>query len=53
MDKKLAEISEHYPTIRIKTVNHDKDHIPPTMLVGKAIGIIKQNTARELKQKFP
>lgn len=23
------------------------------MAVGKAIGIIKQNTARELKQKFP
>ena len=27
--------------------------IPPTIAVGKAIGIIKQNTARELKQKFP
>ncbi len=59
MDKKLAEISEHYPTIRFKTVNHDKDHIhlhltiPPTMSVGKAIGIIKQNTARGLRQKFP
>jgi putative transposase len=59
MSKKLAEISEHYPTIRFKTVNHDKDHIhlhmtiPPTMSIGKAIGIIKQNTARELRQKFP
>ena len=58
-DTKLAEISEHYPTIRFRTVNHDKDHIhlhltiPPTMAVGKAVGIIKQNTARELKQKFP
>ncbi|MBI5358648.1 IS200/IS605 family transposase [Candidatus Amesbacteria bacterium] len=27
--------------------------IPPTMGVGKAIEIIKQNTSRELKQKFP
>jgi putative transposase len=27
--------------------------IPPTMSVGKAVGIIKQNTARQLKQKFP
>ncbi len=27
--------------------------IPPTMAVGKVIGIIKQNTAKELKQKFP
>ena len=59
INKKLAEIEEHYPTIRFKTVNHDKDHIhlhlsiPPTMAVGKVVGIIKQNTARELKQKFP
>ena len=58
-DKKLAEISEHYPLIQFKKVNHDKDHIhmlvsiPPTMAVGKAVGVIKQNTARELKQKFP
>jgi putative transposase len=57
--QKLAEITEHYPTIRFKTVNHDKDHIhlhmaiPPTMAIGKAIGIIKQNTSRHLKQKFP
>lgn len=56
---KLAEISEHHPVIRIKQVNHDKDHlhllvtIPPTMTVGKVVGLIKQNTARELKQKFP
>src|SRR4030042_1126405 len=58
-NKKLAEITEHYPLIRFKTVNHDKDHIhflvsiPPTMTVGTVIGIIKQNTARELKRKFP
>ena len=55
----LAEITAHYPTIVFKTVNHDSDHlhllmsIPPTMSVGKAIGILKQNTARNLKQKFP
>ena len=59
IDKKLAEITEHYPLIRFEAVNHDKDHIhflvsiPPTMTVGTVIGIIKQNTARELKQKFP
>ena len=56
---KLAEVTEHYPLIRIKQVNHDKDHlhllisIPPTMTVGKVVGLIKQNTARKLKQKFP
>ena len=55
---RLAEISEHYPQIYIKEVNHDQDHlhllisIPPTMSVGKVVGLIKQNTARELKQKF-
>ena len=54
--KKLAEIVDHYPLIRIETVNHDKDYIhllvsiPPTMSVGREIGIIKQNTARDLKQ---
>jgi len=59
INTKLAEITEHYPTIRFKVVNHDKDHIhllmmiPPTMAVGKAVGIVKQNTAGELKQKFP
>jgi putative transposase len=58
-EKKLAEIAEHYPLIKIMTVNHDKDHIhllvsiPPTIAVGKVVGIIKQNTSRELKQKFP
>ena len=45
--------------INIKEINHDKDHlhllvsIPPTTSVGKVVGIIKQNTARFLKQKFP
>lgn len=56
---KLAEVTEHYPLIRIKEVNHDEDHIhflvsiPPTLTVGKVVGIIKQNTAKNLKQKFP
>lgn len=56
---KLAELTEHYPSIRFKQVNHGKDHlhllvsIPPTMSVGRVVGIVKQNTARELKQKFP
>jgi len=57
--KKLAEVTEYYPLIRIKLGNQDRDHIhllvsiPPTMAVGKAVGIIKQNTAKEMKQKFP
>lgn len=56
---KLNQVGEHYPTIRFKEVNHDKDHlhflmsIPPTVAVGKAVGIIKQNIARDLITKFP
>ena len=59
IEKKLAEIAEHYPLIKIKAINQDRDHIhmlvsiPPTMGVGKAVGLIKQNIAREMKQKFP
>jgi putative transposase len=59
IEKKLAEVTEHYPLIKIKVGNQDRDHIhllvsiPPTMAVGKAVGIIKQNMAKEMKQKFP
>jgi putative transposase len=58
-DIKLAEITSHYPLIEFMQVNHDQDHIhlllsiPPTMAVGKVVGLLKQNTSRELKQKFP
>jgi putative transposase len=58
-DKRLLEIKKYYPYIEFKEVNHDKDHvhmlvsIPPTIGVGKMIGIIKANLARDLKQKFP
>lgn len=58
-DIKLAEITSHYPLIKFVEVNHDRDHLhllmsaPPTMSVGKAVGLVKQNTSRELKRKFP
>ena len=59
MELKLKEITDHYPHIFIKTVNHDRNHIhllvsiPPTVSVGKVVGLIKANTARGMKQKFP
>lgn len=59
MKTRLAEVTSHYPQIKFRQINHDKDHIhmlvsiPPTMRVGKAVGIIKANTAKHLKQKFP
>src|SRR4030042_746615 len=58
-ETKLVEIRKHYPLIHCKTVKHDNDHIhfllsiPPTMSVGSAVRIIKSNTAKSLKQKFP
>ncbi len=56
---KLREIQKHYPMLYIHEVNYDKDHIhflasiPPTKAIGWFVGIIKANTARSLKQKFP
>lgn len=58
-DTKLAEITSHYPLIKFIKVNHGQDHIhllisiPPVIPVSKVVGIIKQNTAKSLKQKFP
>ena len=59
VERKLLEITEHYPKLYIKTVNHDQDHIhllisiPPQMTVGSVVRLIKTNTARGLKQQFP
>ena len=56
---KLDEIRKHYPLVQVQNVSHDQDHIhllisvPPTMSVGSAVRIIKCNTAKALKQKFP
>ena len=57
--KRLLEVSEYYPQIFFKKVNHDKDHIhflisiPPTTSVGSIVRVLKSNLARNLKQKFP
>lgn len=59
LELKLAEVRKWYPEIVYEIVNQDKDHIhllvsiPPKMAVSSAVRIIKTNTARELKQKFP
>ena len=55
----LRTIIDHYPDLAFKEVNTDLDHIhllvsiPPQWSVGKVVGIIKANTARGLKDKFP
>lgn len=59
LKRKLLEITEHYPTLYIKETNHDKDHIhllisiPPQITVGSVIRLIKTNTSRKLKERFP
>ncbi len=59
MGERLKEIVEHYPELEIKESNQDKDHvhllisIPPQMSVGGVVRIIKSNTSRRLKEKFP
>jgi len=56
---RVLEVTKHYPEIKIKEMNQDKDHvhflisIPPTMRVGKVVGLLKSNMSKELKQKFP
>ena len=55
----IKRVPEHYPEIWIKEVNADQDHvhilvsIPPQWSVGRAVNIIKANTARALNEKFP
>ena len=59
MLERAKELRDHYPEIEIMQIGHDLDHvhmlvsIPPKMSVGKVIGIIKANTSRRLKEKFP
>ncbi|GAB4219886.1 MAG: IS200/IS605-like element ISSsu4 family transposase [Candidatus Microgenomates bacterium] len=56
---KLTEIRKYYPVIEIKEINHDKDHIhmlisiPPTISVEKVVRIIKSNTGKKIREKFP
>lgn len=56
---KLVEITTHYPRLFLKEANHDKDHIhlllsiPPQMSVGSVIRLVKTNTSRKIKEKFP
>lgn len=56
--QKLYEVTEHYPRIQIKEINHDVNHIhmlvsiPPQISVGSAVRLFKSNSSRNLKQKF-
>lgn len=57
--EKLLEIVEHYPKLYVHQANHDENHIhllvsiPPQASVGSMVRIIKTNTSRGIKKKFP
>lgn len=56
---KLQEVRKYYPVLEIREVNHDQDHvhmllsIPPVMSVGKVVRLIKSNTGKKMREKFP
>ena len=55
----IKQIKDYYPEIDFDTINTDQDHahiivsIPPKMAVGAVVRIIKANTARAIRNKFP
>ncbi len=59
MLERMKDLYDHYPELEVLKIEHDRDHvhmlisIPPKMSVGKVVGIIKANTSRRLKEKFP
>lgn len=58
LKQKFFEVTEHYPRIRIKEINHDINHvhmlvsIPPQISVGSVVRTFKTNVSRNLKQQF-
>jgi len=52
-------LQRKHPELQVINVNTDEDHvhillgIAPKLSVAQAVSIIKANTARQLKQKFP
>jgi len=56
---KLEEVRGRYPDWKYKEIGIDKDHvhihiiIPPKYSVSQSVEIIKKNTSKALKEKFP
>lgn len=59
LKQRFLEVTEHYPRLRIKEINHDINHvhilisIPSQTTVGSVVRLLKTNTARNIKTKFP
>jgi putative transposase len=54
----LYKTEGHHPTVKILTVNTDKDHIhlqveiPPDVAVSKVVQALKTNSSREIRKKY-
>ena len=52
-------ISKYYPDIRIEQAKTDQDHIhflisiPPRFSISKVVNLLKSNTGRMMREKFP
>ena len=57
--RKILQIHKFHPEIEILEVNTDLDHmhilisIPPKMSVSHVVNLIKANTGRSMRSKFP
>ena len=59
LKKAILGVQRRYPEIQIVEVNTDEDHmhvlvsIPPKMSVSQVVNLIKSNTGRAMRYKFP
>jgi len=59
LKRKILQIGKFHPDIEILEVNTDIDHmhvlvvIPPKMAVSQVVGMIKANTGKAMRIKFP
>ena len=59
LKKKILQVGKFHPEIEIKEVNTNIDHmhvlvsIPPKMSVSQVVRLIKSNTGRAMRMKFP
>jgi len=56
---KVREVQRHHPEIVIHEVKTDQDHahilvsVAPKLSLSQAVSLIKANTARDMREKFP
>jgi len=59
LNRKILQVGKFHPEIEIMEINTDVDHIhvlvsiPPKMSVSEAIRLIKANTGKAMRKRFP